>query len=96
MTRQQAMWEAAQAVLAGPKPTTTAAFLEAGGDAERARLVAWLRAEAQLCDCFARSSGECACGAWDAEPGERSYKRVSVEDLADAIERGEYWKDRHA
>jgi hypothetical protein len=54
--------------------------------AEREAIVAWLRAEAQLCDCFAREDGECACGAWDTEVGERSYKRVYIEDIADAIE----------
>lgn len=57
---------------------------------ERSKIVAWLRAEAQLCDCFAREEGECACGAWGSEPGERSYKRAYIEDLADAIERGDY------
>ena len=51
---------------------------------ERERIVAWLRAENGLCDCFARSEGECACGAWD------DYKRVPLCDLADAIEQGQY------
>lgn len=51
---------------------------------ERAAVVAWLRAEARLCDCFARSSGECGCGAWDDD------KRMSVATLADAIERGDH------
>jgi hypothetical protein len=55
-------------------------------EAERAKVVQWLRAEAQLCDCNAYEEGECACGAWDSEPGERSYKRANIEDLADAIE----------
>lgn len=58
--------------------------------AERAAVVAWLRREAQLCDCHAYEEGECACGAWGSEPGERSYKRGYVEDYADAIERGEH------
>ena len=57
---------------------------------ERDKIIAWLRAEAQLCDCHAREEGECACGAWDSEPGERSYKTAYIEDLADAIERGEH------
>jgi hypothetical protein len=52
-------------------------------------IVEWLRSEAQLCDCFARSSTECACGAWDNEPAERSYKTAYVEDIADAIAAGE-------
>jgi hypothetical protein len=55
---------------------------------ERAAVVAWLRSEAQLCDCYAYEEGECACGAWGTQPGERSYKTASVEDLADAIEAG--------
>lgn len=57
---------------------------------ERAAIVAWLRAEAQLCDCHAFNEGECACGAWDSEPGERSYKTGYYEDIADAIENGEH------
>jgi hypothetical protein len=60
--------------------------------AERAAVVVWLRAEAQMCDCAAREDSECACGAWDTEPGERSYKRVYIEDIADAIEGGEHLK----
>ena len=57
---------------------------------ERAEIVAWLRKEAGLCDCFARSSGECACGAWD------DCKRVDPRELADAIERGEHMETSHA
>lgn len=55
---------------------------------ETRRIVEWLRAEARLCDCFARSSGECGCGAWD------DYKMVPVERIADAIERGDHLKDK--
>ncbi len=66
--------------------------IEAGGKVEREAIVYWLRTEAQLCDCFAREDGECACGAWDTEVGERSYKRVYIEDIADAIEGGEHLK----
>ena len=51
---------------------------------ERARIVAWLRAEARQCDYFAREERECACGAWD------DGKLMPVLDLADAIERGEH------
>jgi len=29
-----------------------------------AEIVAFIREDAGLCDCFARSEGECACGAW--------------------------------
>ena len=64
-------------------PTETA-------DERQAAIVAALRDDAQRCDCFARSEGECACGAWDTEPGERSYKRKGVEDIADWIESGEW------
>jgi hypothetical protein len=60
--------------------------------AEREAIVYWLRCDAQLCDCAARAGSECACGAWDSEPGERSYKRVYIEDIADAIENGEHLK----
>ena len=35
-----------------------------------------LDADAKLCDCFARSEGECACGAWD------DYKTAPVESMA--------------
>jgi hypothetical protein len=34
-----------------------------------------LEADAELCDCFARSEGECACGAWD------DYKTAPVENM---------------
>lgn len=49
------------------------------------RIVAWLRKENSLCDCYARSEGECGCGAWD------DYKQWPLERTADAIEAGE-WK----
>lgn len=70
------------------QPTADAATVAPRDDV--AGIVAWLRAEAQLCDCHAHEQGECACGAWDTEPGERSYKRANIEDLADAIERGDF------
>ena len=47
-------------------------------------IVAWLRAENGTCDCFARSEGECACGAWD------DYKTKPLCNIADAIEQGQY------
>lgn len=62
-----------------------AQLAEARGEPDR--IVEFVRAEAQTCDCFAREEGECACGAWDSEPGERSNKRAYVEDIADAIEK---------
>lgn len=55
---------------------------------ERQAIVAWLRDDAQRCNCFAHNEGECGCGAWLTEPGERSFKTAYVEDMADAIERG--------
>lgn len=62
-------------------------------DDEVRKVVEWLREEAQTCDCFARSARECACGAWDTCPGDRSYKTMQVEDLADALERYEHRKE---
>ena len=53
-------------------------------DDELARVVAWLRQEAELCDCFARSASECACGAWD------DYKRIDPRELADRLARHEH------
>lgn len=58
-----------------------------GADHERAQIVAWLRKENGLCDCFARSEGECACGAWD------DYKTVPLERIWAAIEAGEHRDD---
>lgn len=59
---------------------------------ERERVVAWLRKTAHQCDCAAREARDCACGGWDQEPDERSFKQVYVEDIADAIERGDHMK----
>jgi hypothetical protein len=59
----------------------------AAAKADRAGIVAWLRKENGLCDCFARSSGECGCGAWD------DYKTEPLLDIADAIESGADRKD---
>ena len=53
-------------------------------------IVAWLRADAQKCDCAAREDSECACGAWGGEVGDRTYKRAYIEDIADAIASGAY------
>lgn len=38
-----------------------------------------LEADAQLCDCFARSEGECACGAWS------DYKTVPMERAVEIV-----------
>lgn len=61
-------------------------------DERQAAIVRALRADAHRCDCFAYSYDECTCGAWAYEPGERSFKRKSVEDVADWIESGEWRK----
>ena len=49
-----------------------------------ADVVKWLRDENGQCDCFARSEGECACGAWD------DYKTKPLLDIATALETGEW------
>jgi hypothetical protein len=59
---------------------------------ERAAVVAWLRQDAQECDCFAYDESECMCGAWGGELGEPSMKTARVEDMADAIQRGDHHK----
>lgn len=46
-----------------------------------ADVVEWLHSENGLCDCFARSETECACGAWD------DYKQWSLERTAQEITR---------
>lgn len=61
---------------------------------EREQIVAWLREQAQLCDCFAHGPNECACGAWWGD-NERTEKTMQIEDIADAIERGDFIKDKN-
>ncbi len=63
---------------------TTKAQREAEKLDERAAIVAWLRAEAILCDCHAREADECACGAW------HDSKMVDIAIIADRVERGEH------
>lgn len=53
---------------------------------EREAVIAWLKRENGLCDCFARSEGECGCGAW------QDYKTVPLERIWDALEAGEHLK----
>ena len=68
-------------------PRLAAAIAAVGQDTRsqvEREIVAWLRAENGTCDCFARSEGECACGAWD------DYKRVALVEIIDAIEQGQY------
>ena len=52
-----------------------------------ARVVEWLRKENGLCDCHARCETECGCGAWD------DWKTKPLLQIADAIERGEPFRD---
>lgn len=52
--------------------------------AEVAQIVAGLKSENGQCDCFARSEGECGCGAWS------DYKTWPLERVWEWIERGEY------
>jgi hypothetical protein len=54
MTREEAMWEAGERLIAGSRPRSTNAFITAGADAERARVVAWLREEAKTYGSAAR------------------------------------------
>ena len=54
--------------------------------AERAKIVAWLRAENGRCDCFAHEESECACGGWN------DYKQWPLNHTADLIEAGGYLK----
>lgn len=45
-----------------------------------ADVVEWLHREIGLCDCFARSETECACGAWDDHktwPLERTAQEIT-------------------
>lgn len=44
-----------------------------------ADVVEWLLKENGLCDCHARSAGECGCGAWD------DHKQWPLERTADEI-----------
>jgi hypothetical protein len=53
-----------------------------GAERERGKVVAWIKAENELCDCYAHSAGECACGAWY---GNKSWP---FDRFADAIETG--------
>lgn len=55
-----------------------------GREQERAAVVAWLRADNSLCDCFARSEDECVCGAWD------NYKTRPLLQIAADIESGQH------
>ncbi|MFZ5744447.1 MAG: hypothetical protein ACOY7T_08215 [Pseudomonadota bacterium] len=64
-------------------PLYPAHALTLAAAAERARIVAGLRANAKLCDCHALKTDECACGAW------HDYKTKPVTEIADAIEAGE-------
>ena len=57
-----------------------------GREAERAKIVAWLRGDNSRCDCAAFEEYECACGGWN------DYKSRPLLDTANAIEAGEHLK----
>jgi len=42
--------------------------------------IAWLKADAERCDCAALEERDCACGAW------AGYKTVAMTDLIDRFE----------
>jgi hypothetical protein len=64
--------------------TNLVAKLGTAREEERATVVAWLRSDNSLCDCFAREEGECACGAWD------DNKSRPLLQIAADIEAGEH------
>ncbi len=41
-------------------------------------IVERIKADAKLCDCFARSEGECACGAWDDHKSVPLYRVIEI------------------
>ena len=66
-----------------PVPAILAAVQAAMQDAraeERARIVGWMQADNEKCDCFAYDESECGCGGW------YSHKMVSMGTIADRIE----------
>ena len=60
-------------------PQVEAAMQDARAE-ERARIVGWMQADNEKCDCFAYDECECACGGWN------SCKMVSMGTIADRIE----------
>jgi hypothetical protein len=63
------------ALVNGIKAYRQAAILE-GMEIMREAAVQWAKDDAKLCDCFARSEGECVCGAWC------DWKTVPMERVA--------------
>lgn len=61
-----------------------AEMLAEGARQEREAIVAWLKRENGLCDCYARSEGECGCGAWD------DYKQWPLERVWETIKSGQH------
>ena len=48
----------------------------------------WLVMLSEVCDCFARSEGECACGAWD------DHKTIAMPRLIEQFDE-EFPHDQH-
>jgi hypothetical protein len=61
-----------------------AAAIEAMRPEIEREIADWLKKENGLCDCHARSEGECGCGAWN------DYKTWPLERVWEAIEAGEH------
>ena len=60
---------------------TAIAAARAQGYAEaKEQAIAWLKADAERCDCAALEERDCACGAW------AGYKTVAMTDLIDRFE----------
>jgi len=54
---------------------------------EKQEIVAWLKKQAELCDCHAYGAHECCCGAWEGN------KSVKIADMIGAIEQGKHKRD---
>jgi hypothetical protein len=64
-----------QAAIDAQRERDAKEYIQAGIDAAADAM----EADAKLCDCFARSEGECGCGAWS------DYKTVPVSRMVDLV-----------
>jgi len=64
-----------QAAIDAQRERDAKEYIQAGLDAAADAM----EADAKLCDCFARSEGECGCGAWS------DYKTVPVSRMVDLV-----------